>query len=559
MAVEIKHFFTPVEEPVIPGESFHSRNYPWSNRKATDWIKDVEKKDAERLFAAVLMQSENRDLFWVNITRLQLIEAVKAYWPDDLDGFQKDVSKETTRTLSKVVIPIKEYDQDTKLATEASSIFARCPDLFPYLVAAKKATKIYSPEKIISAKSADPSSQLILGEITRCLNWDEQRLAQSQKAYQELVKLFWPVASAIAAHHRSLGPRSVSGDDWQGIAGIGLSLVVMKFYWETLVLDPTETIDIFRANLALCIYDGSSQKFDASALEVSVDNLDLYQSAAADDPAEIMLQGESERKVSALIDALSSSPKEAEILRLKIDGDLDNMHIMKKIGVTKAKVEQTLTAFKTKLRELAEKGELDFDVPAKKGFHEPVFWTDLQSKLEDYRRLYETNKRLLRPYFRDILEVFFEVQTGERASTLENVAEAFNQRYNGRYPRKAQISTVRRAIQRGIDRLNQTPTEIRKQQARANRYQSFLVIREAYNNQNIWQTLDPKIQEILQRFFLDDPDLSITQAQIAKDLGIDDGTASRRINRGILQILRLQGNPRSNPDLLRKPRHNLSK
>jgi len=288
---------------------------------------------------------------------------------------------------------------------------------------------------------------------------------------------------------------------------------------------------------------------------VHTDAIGRYSSP--DNTEEESMQDLSREYVDNLITTHAGSAQAIEILNLKIFQGMSHTEIAGELGIRSNQVARTVSEFRNKLRELSQNEDPNIPCRPKQDSAKRTFWDDLFEHVEEYRRRFENHQGMLKPFHKLMVQKFFEFQTGDRDTTLEVVWRWFQD--NGWNITK---DTARRAINAGINQINNREPSGRANEQMSSgwaRHQQTHLVQEIFKDPNTWDTFSQQRRYILKRFFIDGAAGTITQRQIAQELGLNESIVSREIDRALREIYRVKGNPIYNDQLLSKSRNLLPK
>lgn len=498
---------------------------PWNTRTGDEWKKSVTKEEAARLFYIVSRGAKPKTTSWIDKNKLR--KPLEIYWQGNITDMLSDVEKARHNDVKHS----REFEDVGGLTQEVGSIL-KDPNVFMYL----DASRLLLKSKTLGNKTFNESRGEILG-------LDFETLEDLNKKYQKIVEIFLPRAKRFGRKKLGVNP-SLDIEDWEGIAGVRLSQAVLSFNWDTFVLDPSWTVDRFIGYLSSAVDDDSSWKFDTRKLEVTTEAVTRYSSP--EDTESSAFKRISEDYVRGLIVLVSESEIESKALSLRIFENLSAREIAEELGVEAYEITKILQASKGRLSSLMED---DYPQLSKKRSERP-FWDNLFKNVDYYRRAFENRKAVLRPFHQTLVQKFLNLQTGERDSSVLAVWESL--RNDGW---EISVDSVRRHIAKGISQLDYREID------NTNSWdlnQQTQLIRDIYQDPNIWETFSEQKKYILKRFFLDGEGRRVTRVQIGKELGVHESTVSREISRSLIEISRVRGSTRARPNLFSKPRNLLS-
>lgn len=514
---------------------------PWVRRTSEQWQQQVREEEAVRLF---FLASQSKPLTkpdaWIDRWQLQI--PLEAYWGGSVRRMLAAAGEVRKNDDSKFA-----RDETDDLACSVADIFARQPDLYQFLDVTRQLLNpaeapkekwnfLLSKEYNLKEKRADALRQFP--------DWENLEVS-----YQTLTALFYPKVLSFA--HRKARKMGADFDEWQSIAGIQLVQTALNFYWETVAIGPSWTTDRFLSVVCISIHNPMSLVYDTRTLELSTAGLENYPSA--DKAEEVVLNSLAEAEINRLILAVTPTTKDIEVLRLRIFAGMEAGEIAAELGMSFPSVKRAIGRFKTRLRDL-DPSEVSIPIRPKREEHATPFWDDLFANLPKYRRCFDEYQDILKPSFREIVQLLFRLQTGQRDSTIAAI---------DLYLRSKGINltkdSIRRRITMAINQLNhKEPLQQDGSSHYKSRwviYQKIELIEQAYRNPHIWDSYSERTREILTKVILEGRGENGVAGAVAKELGIHACTVSRTIDRVLRDIFRTNGNPSLSPELLSKPRH----
>lgn len=417
---------------------------------------------------------------------------------------------------------------DTEEMTYSAAKVFEDPQFYPYLMATRLANKAR--------------------KRTRILGTDPDEVQDQQRNYQDLVEVFYPSIKRFARYKASRS--RLDADEWEGIAGVDLASSASNFYWETMVIDPQWTVARFLKTVYRSIQDPMLDTFDTHTLEVSTEAMGRYRSTHNTE-AEV-LQNLSEQSIEALIRA--QGKQAVEVLNMKIFDALSCPQIAKKLGLSESGVIGIVNRFRAALREKAEGGDPNVPSVPKKDFQKTPFWDNLFGNIDKYRAQFKQRGDMLTPFRRLMVEKFFQLQTGDRDTTIQAVWQSFQE-----VGWDITKDTVRRAIAAGINLIDFRERQDGRVHGQLlvgwSRHQQAGLVAQVAQDPNIWDTLPEQRRKVLEEYFIEDKGGQITMKSIAEKLGLHESTVSRQISRGIRDIIRIRGSIQYRGELADKPRN----
>lgn len=508
-------FYQPAETGEVP------KTLPWANRSEQEWKKDITKREVTRLFMLASINSPSQTSSpdqipgFVNLWSLRT--PFKVYWDSNVEVLAVDINR--ALDLEKRKYPDDDFDN---LAPSVAMLFEDS-SFYHFLMVSRqiqrqrntyKRHERSEPEESFSQQRAD------------ALRIDSETLQALQQRYKDLVEILYPVARKYAKRiSRNSKGKNTDIDDWYSIAGETLNIAALNFYWETMVIDPKWTVGVFLQTVYTYIRNPASNVFDTRTLQKGNILVERYRSR--DETEKTALNNIAADELMKLISQNTRTPEEASIVYQRFLYGFSCPEIANQMGIPLRTVYSLIYKFSRRLRKLEETGP---DVPRQ------LFFGRLFANIDHYQRLFERNKAILDPLHVRILERFFELQTGERVSSIRAVWKSLQDE-----GLSLTEDTVRRAINAGINRLDyrdKPPSRSSDWNRSWAEHQTARLVRAAAQTPNIWGTFSERRKNILTRCYLGEGKKP-THAEIAKELGISQATVSRNIDRALMEIRRV--------------------
>lgn len=516
--------------------------FPWANRSEPEWKKLITRNEASRLFFlasnSTLNPFDGPNLDWIN--NFCLNTAFSAFWKNDLNSLRESVEKANFETNQW----FENQELIDHLSAQAEGIFSD-QRLYLYLITAGLIFKARKTNGNVHQAAA-----LRLG-------LDENSAKKMYEGYQKMVEIFSPTATMIARRKARKG--SGEFDEFQEIAQVENAENVLDFYWETLALNPPWTIKRFFAttNASLKGLYYQSQKFDTRGLEISVDP-DIFASAAPTGE-ETLFRTFGDVETWDMVRSATPTKNHRMVIGYKFLG-FSNSEIAEKLGIPRQQVKYIVAEVRQCLRTMAK--DTGIRVPEKRVKDKSYTWDELFAQIKKYEDLYFGRERrmALSPFHRDVLDAFFAVQTGNKESAIDKVLAVLQEKGH-----KVKRDSIRRHVIKGIYFLaRKEDSELKNPERRWEKFQQAKIFCSIYNTPTWEMLFNTRERYALKRYFVDwmtDPKhQTVTNVEIAWELGVDQGTVSRIINRSIKRMRQFNTSFYSDEDALpSKARHNLPK
>jgi RNA polymerase sigma factor (sigma-70 family) len=466
---------------------------------------------------------------------------LELYWGDTNTFLVEKDERDRKRSPRKENEQIEKRTIET--AKDISPLFDDA-DFIPFLQNMRKAVRDQQDKrKDDNSKASQQDIFSVAQQHMRLSTDDLQRLKVS---YEHLTLAFLPLAIQVArwrANHSSY----MDYDDWQGTAGVILTKTIPTFQWELFQIDPNYATDLFRARLAKAIQDPHKEHFDTRTLEVGHRDIAVY--SRYDTTEREALASLEEEEVNMIISSYTSTPQQAEIVRLKIYENLDGKAIAERLGLRQHNVNKELVVFRENVASSKHGQELGVVGENGEQKERQTFWDDLFANIDKYKARFELNRDRLSPYRKKLLDTFFAVQNGDKHESLQAVSDQLD---------GTAWHTARRQVQATINFLNNreektiSKTQSEKLWTKAQvRTQLEQLLRR--NPEYLATVLTERQQIIAVRWFID----GVTQTLIATELDIHISRVSREIQKIQMTLLRYFGSTAAKPALLNKSRLHL--
>ncbi len=168
-----------------------------------------------------------------------------------------------------------------------------------------------------------------------------------------------------------------------------------------------------------------------------------------------------------------------------------------------------------------------------------TIWDRFALAKDIYAKKFAVDGAGLRHVHSRLFKIALEVEANDREGALEAIRTTYNERHG----RNITIGSVRRAVQTAIDYLDgkspyfsQSKERITKTATaqRHGEYELVKMAKELYPS--LWDKLSRKQREVLDRYYLQDPELLISADQIAKERGVVGSTITRMLKGGVKKI-----------------------
>lgn len=171
------------------------------------------------------------------------------------------------------------------------------------------------------------------------------------------------------------------------------------------------------------------------------------------------------------------------------------------------------------------------------------FWDDFLSNLGRYRELFRTNRMMLRPYYRALLDAFFanadkvnSVSLADKDELIDLTWESFS---------SLQRVSIRRHVQTAIDTISTKPMKLQPEQQKDLHLQRYAQAEKLRwikeNDPAVWNSFTERERQIIERLYFSDPEQRITKNQVAKEIGIRPWTISRDLDKIRTAVIKAQG------------------
>lgn len=490
---------------------------PWDGRETEEWEKTVSRTEAFRLFFLAHKehpkQFPDNDLSW--IARFSLEVPFALYWEENPKLLLKDIRSTeeksssasqrhiNTETINLLMPPVCKIFTDLSLCNFLRTI-----------------RQIDRERHKSQANSLSPAQVNLMVAAGQKLNWSDSAVSTAQQAYQTLAELFLPQASRYARARQTQQFRQDS-DDLEAMAHLQTTLQVTQFYWESIAINPQWTLNRFLSSLSASLYDPSFNSFDSKRLEVRGEvtfqktphSGNITETPAFDKIAE-------QEELTQVCKMLSSTQR--VVFEQRVVQERTYSDIARELQVPLWKIKDIAKVLRRKFRALLKVKKPDNKGQTINNSTEKPPLKGLLADHQRYRSLFEKHKMELRPLHRAIFDAVLTVQTSEKDSTLKALQEHFP---------SEKVTTLERQIRRITALLNGNERIIlSKQVTPGARYRESQMARQvAQNQEDYWQAFTPIQQKIIIEFYLTDPNLSISQKEVARQLGINSATVSRNL------------------------------
>lgn len=482
---------------------------PWHGRETEEWEKTVSRTEAFRLFFLARKehskQFPDNDLSW--IARFSLEVPFALYWEENPKLLLKDIRSTeeksssasqkhiNTETINLLMPPVCKIFTDLSLCNFLRTI-----------------RQIDRERHKSQANSLSPAQVNLMAAAGQKLNWSDSAVCTAQQAYHALAELFLPQASRYARARQTQQFRQ-DFDDLEAMTHFQTTLRVIQFYWESIAINPQWTLNRFLSSLSASLYDPSFNSFDSKRLETRREVAFQKTPHSLDKIAE-------QEELTQVCNLLSSTQR--VVFEQRVVQERTYSDIARELQVPLWKIKDIAKGLRCKFGALLKVKKPDNKGQTINNSTEKPPLKGLLADHQRYRSLFEKHKMELRPLHRAIFDTVLRVQTGEKDSTLEALKEHFP---------SENVTTLERQIRRIIALLNGDERIIlSKQVTPGGRYQESQMARQvAEKEEDYWQTFTPIQQKIIIEFYLTDPNLSISQKEVAGRLGIDSATVSRNL------------------------------